>query len=239
MLTKEQDIKKILVSKSISKKYEENLILENINFELYSGEIISILGPSGIGKTTFLNILIGLTEQTSGEIINFGNKIGYVFQEDRLVSWLNLFENIKLVQKNSNDNEIFKNLELVGLSDYYNYFPSQLSGGMKHRGSIARALTYAGDIMLLDEPFKSLDIKLRLELLDLMKFLKDTRKIGFILVTHDIEEAVYVSDRILIFKGKPAKIVKEINVSKKRLNNQLKIEDEIILKKEIFESLYN
>lgn len=239
MLTKEQDIKKILVSKSISKKYEENLILENINFELYSGEIISILGPSGIGKTTFLNILIGLTEQTSGEIINFGNKIGYVFQEDRLVSWLNLFENIKLVQKNSNDNEIFKNLELVGLSDYYNYFPSQLSGGMKHRGSIARALTYAGDIMLLDEPFKSLDIKLRLELLDLMKFLKDTRKIGFILVTHDIEEAVYVSDRILIFKGKPAKIVKEINVSKKRLNNQLKIEDEIILKKEIFESLYD
>lgn len=239
MLTKEQDIKKILVSKSISKKYEENLILENINFELYSGEIISILGPSGIGKTTFLNILIGLTEQTSGEIINFGNKIGYVFQEDRLVSWLNLFENIKLVQKNSNDNEIFKNLELVGLSDYYNYFPSQLSGGMKHRGSIARALTYAGDIMLLDEPFKSLDIKLRLELLDLMKFLKDTRKIGFILVTHDIEEAVYVSDRILIFKGKPAKIVKEINLSKKRLNNQLKIEDEIILKKEIFESLYN
>lgn len=239
MLTKEQDIKKILVSKSISKKYEENLILENINFELYSGEIISILGPSGVGKTTFLNILIGLTEQTSGEIINFGNKIGYVFQEDRLVSWLNLFENIKLVQKNSNDNEIFKNLELVGLSDYYNYFPSQLSGGMKHRGSIARALTYAGDIMLLDEPFKSLDIKLRLELLDLMKFLKDTRKIGFILVTHDIEEAVYVSDRILIFKGKPAKIVKEINVSKKRLNNQLKIEDEIILKKEIFESLYD
>lgn len=239
MLTKEQDIKKILVSKSISKKYEENLILENINFELYSGEIISILGPSGIGKTTFLNILIGLTEQTSGEIINFGNKIGYVFQEDRLVSWLNLFENIKLVQKNSNDNEIFKNLELVGLSDYYNYFPSQLSGGMKHRGSIARALTYAGDIMLLDEPFKSLDIKLRLELLDLMKFLKDTRKIGFILVTHDIEEAVYVSDRILIFKGKPAKIVKEINLSKKRLNNQLKIEDEIILKKEIFESLYD
>lgn len=239
MLTKEQDIKKILVSKSISKKYEENLILENINFELYSGEIISILGPSGIGKTTFLNILIGLTEQTSGEIINFENKIGYVFQEDRLVSWLNLFENIKLVQKNSNDNEIFKNLELVGLSDYYNYFPSQLSGGMKHRGSIARALTYAGDIMLLDEPFKSLDIKLRLELLDLMKFLKDTRKIGFILVTHDIEEAVYVSDRILIFKGKPAKIVKEINVSKKRLNNQLKIEDEIILKKEIFESLYD
>lgn len=239
MLTKEQDIKKILVSKSISKKYEENLILENINFELYSGEIISILGPSGVGKTTFLNILISLTEQTSGEIINFGNKIGYVFQEDRLVSWLNLFENIKLVQKNSNDNEIFKNLELVGLSDYYNYFPSQLSGGMKHRGSIARALTYAGDIMLLDEPFKSLDIKLRLELLDLMKFLKDTRKIGFILVTHDIEEAVYVSDRILIFKGKPAKIVKEINLSKKRLNNQLKIEDEIILKKEIFESLYN
>ena len=92
--------KKILVSKSISKKYNEKLILDNINFEMFSGEILGLLGPSGIGKTTLLNILVGLEKETSGEIINYhNNKIGYVFQEDRLLNWLTLFENIKLIKE--------------------------------------------------------------------------------------------------------------------------------------------
>ena len=93
--------KKILVSKSISKKFDERLILDNINFEMHSGEILGLLGPSGIGKTTLLNILVGTEKQTQGEIINFHNsKIGYVFQEDRLFEWLSLFENVKIVSEN-------------------------------------------------------------------------------------------------------------------------------------------
>ena len=185
--------KKILVSKSISKKYNEKLILDNINFEMFSGEILGLLGPSGIGKTTLLNILVGLEKETSGEIINYhNNKIGYVFQEDRLLNWLTLFENIKLIKEDIDEKIIWENLSLVGLKDYYNYFPKELSGGMRQRGSIARALTFAGDIMLFDEPFKSLDIKLRFELLDLMRKLKEEKNTSILFVTHDIEEALYV-----------------------------------------------
>ena len=231
--------KKILVSKSISKKYNEKLILDNINFEMFSGEILGLLGPSGIGKTTLLNILVGLEKETSGEIINYhNNKIGYVFQEDRLLNWLTLFENIKLIKEDIDEKIIWENLSLVGLKDYYNYFPKELSGGMRQRGSIARSLTFAGDIMLFDEPFKSLDIKLRFELLDLMRKLKEEKNTSILFVTHDIEEALYICDRILILKGQPANISNEINLSNKRKENKLSLQDEVELKREILNSLY-
>ena len=232
--------KKILVSKSISKKFDERLILDNINFEMHSGEILGLLGPSGIGKTTLLNILVGTEKQTQGEIINFHNsKIGYVFQEDRLFEWLSLFENVKIVSENIDEKIIWENLSLVGLKDYYNYFPKELSGGMRQRGSIARALTFAANILLFDEPFKSLDVKLRFELLDLMKKLKKEKNISILFVTHDIEEALYVCDRILIMKGQPAKISKEINISNSRIDYKLSIEKEVELKREILSSLYD
>ena len=231
--------KKILVSKSISKKYNEKLILDNINFEMFSGEILGLLGPSGIGKTTLLNILVGLEKETSGEIINYhNNKIGYVFQEDRLLNWLTLFENIKLIKEDIDKKIIWENLSLVGLKDYYNYFPKELSGGMRQRSSIARALTFAGNIMLFDEPFKSLDIKLRFELLDLMRKLKEEKNTSILFVTHDIEEALYVCDRILILKGQPANISKEINLTNKRKENRLSLQDEVELKREILQALY-
>lgn len=124
--------KKLLVSKSISKKYNERLILDNINFEMFSGEILGLLGPSGVGKTTLLNILVGSEKETSGEIINYyKNKIGYVFQEDRLLNWMTLFENIKVIEDRVDEKIIWENLSLVGLKDYYNYFPNELSGGMR------------------------------------------------------------------------------------------------------------
>ena len=226
--------KKILVSKSISKKYNEKLILDNINFEIFSGEILGLLGPSGIGKTTLLNILVGSEKETSGEIINYhNNKIGYVFQEDRLLNWLTLFENIKLIKEDIDEKIIWENLSLVGLKDYYNYFPKELSGGMRQRGSIARALTFAGNIMLFE-----LDIKLRFELLDLMRKLKEEKNTSILFVTHDIEEALYVCDRILILKGQPANISKEINLTNKRKENRLSLQDEVKLKKEILQALY-
>lgn len=232
--------KKILVSKAISKKFNEKLILNDINFELYSGEILGLLGPSGIGKTTLLNILVGSEKQDRGEIINLhNNKIGYVFQEDRLFEWLTLFENIKIVSEDVDEKIIWENLSLVGLKDYYNYFPKELSGGMRQRGSIARALTFSGNVMLYDEPFKSLDVKLRFELMDLMKSLKEEKNISMLFVTHDIEEAIYVCDRILIMKGSPANISEEIEVSSLRKNGTLSIEDEIELKKKILSLLYD
>ena len=109
---------------------------------------------------------------------------------------------------------------------------------MRQRGSIARALTFAGNIMLFDEPFKSLDIKLRFELLDLMRKLKEEKNTSILFVTHDIEEALYVCDRILILKGQPADISKKINLSNKRKENKLSLQDEVELKREILNSLY-
>lgn len=212
------------------------MILKDVNFHLYSSEIIAIVGKSGAGKTTLLNILVGLIEATSGKIINYRSKIGYVFQEDRLMKWLTVFENIRLVNENISDEEIFRILELVNLKEFYNYFPEELSGGMKQRVSIARALCYAGDIILLDEPFKSLDTKLRYELLDLMKRLKKENKVSFILVTHDIEEAIYVADRILILQEQDgySSITKEIKLKNKN-DDKIFDMDELKIKKEILE----
>ena len=143
------------------------------------------------------------------------------------------------MSENIDEKIIWENLSLVGLKDYYNYFPKELSGGMRQRGSIARALTFAANILLFDEPFKSLDVKLRFELLDLMKKLKKEKNISILFVTHDIEEALYACDRILIMKGQPAKISKEIDISNSRIDDKLSIEKEVELKREILSSLYD
>lgn len=197
-----------MVLQNISKKYKEEIIFENISFDIHKGEIVCILGSSGIGKTSLLNIAIGTVEKTLGNINRFDTKISYVFQDDRLIPWLNLFENIKLVSKNTKDDEILNLIEYMGLSDYITFFPKELSGGMKKRASIARALIFGGDLVILDEPFKSLDIKLRKEMLDLLLSLRNEKKISFLMVTHDIEEALYIADKIIILKGKPAHIHK-------------------------------
>lgn len=226
----------ILVSKSITKKYNEKLILENIDLDIHNQEIVTLIGPSGVGKTTLLNILTACEIPTSGEVLNEA-ETGYVFQEDRLLPWLTVFENVKLVATSKiKDSIIWKNLELVNLKKYYNYFPDELSGGMKQRVSIARALTYGGSILFLDEPFKSLDEKLRYEMLDLIAELRDKEKVSSLFVTHDVDEALYISDRILLLNkksGSAAKIVEEYNLKEERNNGKLPLEIKTKFKRRI------
>lgn len=227
-----------MVSQAIGKSFNNKIILEDISFSIHKREIVSILGPSGIGKSTLLNILSGIEKPTKGKVEMFIDKIGYVFQDDRLLPWLTLFENISLVNIKGNKEIIQEILKIVGLEAYANYYPYQLSGGMRQRGSIARAMYYTGELLFLDEAFKSLDEYKRIELLNLLLTLKESKGVSSLFVTHDIDEAIYVSDRILILNGEPAKIIKEINIKEKRIEGKLILQDETEIRRKILQSLY-
>jgi NitT/TauT family transport system ATP-binding protein len=200
---------------NISKKYNNNIILDNINIELKQGKILSILGPSGCGKTTLLNIIAGLVDNDTGKLNNIKEKkISYVFQEPRLLNNITVYENIKFVLNDiSNDNmELLINeyLKETGLLEYKNYYPEELSGGMKQRVSLVRAFVYQSDIILMDEPFRSLDLQLRLNLIDYFKKLWERDKRTIIFVTHDITTSILLGDDICILSNKPTTVKKSL-----------------------------
>jgi NitT/TauT family transport system ATP-binding protein len=181
-----------------------------MNIEPY--EITCILGPSGVGKTTLFNVISGLTDYDGGEITGIENRnISYLFQEPRLLPWLTVYENIDIVLKNiypeKKRNEVITHyLEMVGLIEYIDNKPEELSGGMKQRLAIARTFAYPSSLLLMDEPFQGLDVKLKNDIIEsfLKLWEKDKRTVLFI--THDIEEALKVSDQIYIIQDNPVKI---------------------------------
>ena len=196
----------------------------NINFDVNNNEVVSIIGPSGCGKTTLLKIVARILEPDSGTIFFKGQNIfnaridypiGYVPQNHTLLPNRTVFQNITLPLelKNKNDFKFALDLlELIGLKDYGNHYPSQISGGMKQKVSIARALVLDPELLLLDEPFGSVDElsreKYNLELLRLNKILKRS----IILVTHNIEEAVFMSNHIIVMSDRPGEIINQIEI---------------------------
>ena len=201
--------------KNINKSYGDLKVLDNISIDFPENKITCILGPSGCGKTTLLNIMAGLLDMDSGEIIGFENgDISFVFQEDRLIPWKNVEENLSFVLKDKMHKEeiaeIINNyLELVGLEEYKNYYPKDLSGGMKQRINILRAFIYSSKMLIMDEPFKSLDMYNKQIVMDFFKELMAAKNRTCIMVTHDMEEAFTLGDRIVILTEKPTR-VKEI-----------------------------
>lgn len=199
--------------------------LQNINFELEEGEFISLVGPSGCGKTTMLSILSGLITPTEGKVRIDGqapnsrnSSIGYMLQQDYLFPWKTIEENILLglkLQNQLTDNRISKALKLlkeIGLEGVEKQYPRQLSGGMRQRAALVRTLAINPKILLLDEPFSALDYQTKLKLEDLVfETLKAYRKTA-VLVTHDIGEAISMSDRILLFAAKPGRLHKIFKV---------------------------
>lgn len=201
------------VSKSFSQK-----ILKNISLEISGEDITVIVGKSGCGKTTFLRILAGLESISEGSIKFLDSlgkekkaKIGMVFQEPRLMPWLTVEKNIRIYEKEERV-DIDKVLSLVSLKDVKNFYPNELSGGMASRIAIARAIGYNPDILLMDEPFAALDYFTRNQLQnEIIKIHKET-KTGIIFVTHNIDEALLIGGKIIIFnRGKCEEIKIEKN----------------------------
>ena len=193
---------------NIKKCYKDIKVLEDISLEVKSGEIVCILGPSGCGKTTLLNIISGGLKADKGAVVNKSSKTSYVFQEDRLLPWSNVFENISLVAKHKSKEKIYEIIEKVELNGYETSYPHELSGGMKQRCSIARAFNYDCDLLIMDEPLKSLDNNLRQKMLKNILNLWEDTKPSIIFVTHHVDEAILLGDKIIVLSQKPTKITK-------------------------------
>ena len=223
----------LLEAKNISKIFkrdlkQELLVLENIDFNINYGEIVSLLGRSGCGKSTLLRIIAGLINPSSG-IVKFKGKevsepargIAMVFQNFALIPWLTVLQNVELglealgFSQKSRRNKSLKAIDMIGLDGFESAFPKELSGGMRQRVGIARALVVEPDILLMDEPFSSLDVltadNLRNDLLDLWHEEKNKKR-SIIFVTHNIEEAIFLSDRAIIFETNPGRVSETLNI---------------------------
>lgn len=211
-------MKEVLKIENVSKKYQalngEVEALKNINFSLYEGEFLSIIGPSGCGKSTILSIIAGLESKNSGEIQSNG-KIGYMLQKDSLLEWRTIYKNIMFgleIQKSrAKENEAYaiELLKKYNLYEFKDKYPNQLSGGMRQRAALIRTLAVKPKILLLDEAFSALDYQTRIMVTkDIYNILKNEH-ISALIVTHDISEAISMSDRIVILSKRPAR-VKEI-----------------------------
>ncbi len=212
-------MKKILEVKDICKIYQaqngEIEALKDISFDINEGEFISIIGPSGCGKSTLLSIIAGLENKTAGTIYIDG-KIGYMLQKDNLLEWRTIYNNVLLgleIQKTKtmeNKKYVEELLKKYGLYEFKDKYPTQLSGGMRQRVALIRTLAIRPKVLLLDEAFSALDYQTRLMVTDdIYKILKN-ENITAIMVTHDISEAISMSDRIVVLSTRPA-TVKEIH----------------------------
>lgn len=209
----------------MTKKFGDLLVLNDISFEVKKGEFLCVVGPTGCGKTTFLNCLtkLGVYQLTSGEILINNepvdlqkHNVAYIFQEYSAFPWQTVEENVAygLKVKKRPPQEIKKRvdemLEMVGLAEYRNYYPSQLSASMLQRVSIARAFAVQPELLLMDEPYGQLDNSLRYKLEDDLLRLWQHTGTTVIFITHNIEEAVYLSERILVLTNKPTGIKEKI-----------------------------
>lgn len=218
-----QKMEKILEVKNISKKYQskegEIQALNNVNFRVKSGEFISIIGPSGCGKSTLLSIIAGLEEKTEGEIYIEGEKvsgispkIGYMLQRDCLLEWRNILSNtlfgleVKGIKTKENIEYVKELLKKYNLYDFKNKYPSELSGGMRQRVALIRTLAVKPKILLLDEAFSALDYQTRIMVTEDIYSILRKEKITALIVTHDISEAISMSDRVLVLSKRPGTI---------------------------------
>lgn len=198
--------------KQLSLSFRELAVFDNFSLEIPDHRVTAILGPSGCGKTTLLNLISGLLSPQSGTVSGLNDeRISYLFQEPRLLPWKSVRKNIELVlvpffepQEVSQRCSAF--LEMVGLSRFADYYPHELSGGMRQRAAVARAFAYPAGVMLMDEPFQALDLHLKLSLIELFEKLWSRDKRTALFVTHDIQEAVLLGDTIVVLYGPPAEI---------------------------------
>lgn len=198
--------------KNIVKNYGDKKVLGGIDIEIEEGKITAILGESGCGKSTLLNIIAGKIKDYSGEIIferEHEKGISYVFQEDTLIPWKTVYSNLEFVlkgkvEKSELDERIKKYLKIVNLEGSEKEFPNMLSGGMKRRVGIARAFAFPSNYMFMDEPFEFLDVKIKEEIVEDLIKLQESEKKTIILITHDIDTAITLGEKIVVLGEKPS-----------------------------------
>lgn len=210
---------------NISKKYDDLILLEDFNINFEKNKITCLFGPSGVGKTTIANIVAGIIPVDKGYVEGIDNSLfSYVFQEPRLLKWYNVYENIDFVLKDvykpDKRAEIINSyLKMVELNDYKSYEIDALSGGMAQRVSLARAFAYPSHILIMDEPFKGLDNKLKNEMSSLFLKMWNLSQRTVIFITHDVEEAIDLSHIIYTLKNRPVNIVDRLIVNN-NVNNK-------------------
>ncbi|NLL63080.1 MAG: ABC transporter ATP-binding protein [Ruminococcaceae bacterium] len=244
------------VSLEYTGKTSSVLAIKDISMEIYEGDFVVLMGPSGCGKTTLLNVIAGYNAPTNGQVLlrskpieGAGKERGVIFQRTNLYPWLNVRENILFGPKLSayDKEEIEKRydhlMDVIGLEDYQKSYPFELSGGMQQRVAIARTLIQKPDILLMDEPFGALDAVNRSSLQTFMRDLWQKENLTVFMVTHDIDEALLLANRILVMSQGPGQIIKtlELDFSKKILQDSSYIPELdptfMITKREILEAL--
>lgn len=220
-------MKNKIIIRNIRKNYGKLKVLDNISFNVNEGEFISIIGPSGCGKTTLLYLIQRFIHQSSGRIEAYGRK-GFVFQDHNLFPWKTIEENIKIGPINQGkskkvvDSITNSILKEIGLFSFKGYYPHQISEGMKQRVGIARCLVNNSEIILMDEPFGSLDYLTKLKMQDFLLRLWKKRELTIVFVTHDIDEAITLSSKIIILSKLPARVREIIQVNKLEQNSIIK-----------------
>ncbi len=212
------------------KKFDDLVLLKDFNISFEKNKITCLFGPSGVGKTTIANIVAGIVPLDEGLVEGVDNSLfSYVFQEPRLLKWYSVYENMDFVLKDVYKDEkrvkiIDTYLEMVELSQYKNYKIDALSGGMAQRVSLARAFAYPSHILIMDEPFKGFDFKLKNEMISLFKRMWKTSQRTVIFITHDVEEAIDLSHMIYTLKNRPLEIIDIIIVN----NNREEIKNKLL-----------
>lgn len=236
----------------VTKYFDELYTLENISLTLEENQFISVIGPSGSGKSTLFNIIAGIEKADNGKILIEGEdytgktgRVSYMHQKDLLLPWKTILDNvsvpliIKKIARKTARQQALPYFTLFGLEGFENHYPHQLSGGMRQRAALLRTYLFAKDIMLLDEPFGGLDAITKRKMQQWLLSVLDSLKASILFITHDIDEAIFLSDKIYVLSERPARIkgVFEISIPRPRDNSTFTCEEFVSLKEKILNLL--
>ena len=242
---------KVLEAINITKKYQGRDVISNVNISLEEGETVCLVGSSGVGKTTLFQILSGLSNPDAGSVFLHGKdvtsktgEVGYMLQKDLLLPHFTIAENVALPLRIKKMHKLLaiekgmRYFDQFGLSGYENAYPSQLSGGMRQRAALLRTYLFGKDVILLDEPFSALDELTRSDMWDWYLKISTKLKLSTIFISHSIEEAVFLSNRVYVMVGQPGRIAGEINIVEKVRDNEFRLSEEMQkYKRKILEEL--